>query len=266
MKHRTPHYTGGNITPYAEFNIYADPLAASEVLQSGLPIVLVPLDVTERCRLRYGVYKDVVVPTARQAPMPSFVTAFLRYIYDFMAECAEDLSGGIRESSALSIHHYLSNEKLANNAFHHAPAASPSDSASPPLDGRNTPPDTHGLLSMAMHDPICMGICIDPSIIRKVHSMPIDVEVSEEAVTRGMCLVDGRWWRLRKTVKEERKCTLETKPGSEDGVTRKSVDGAGARPVDVVMRVDVDAFFDRFMCRVFGLRWDKEKHGWRGLE
>ncbi|MCW4027358.1 MAG: nucleoside hydrolase [Candidatus Bathyarchaeota archaeon] len=36
----------GNVTPAAEFNIYADPEAAQTVFASGLPITLVPLDVT----------------------------------------------------------------------------------------------------------------------------------------------------------------------------------------------------------------------------
>ncbi len=40
--------TRGNITPSAEFNFYADPVAARIVLESRLPITLVPLDVTRR--------------------------------------------------------------------------------------------------------------------------------------------------------------------------------------------------------------------------
>jgi purine nucleosidase len=40
----------GNITPVAEFNIHADPQAAEIVFASGLPITMVPLDVTERVR------------------------------------------------------------------------------------------------------------------------------------------------------------------------------------------------------------------------
>jgi purine nucleosidase len=38
----------GNVTPFAEFNFYADPHAAQIVLNSGLPIVLIPLDVTHQ--------------------------------------------------------------------------------------------------------------------------------------------------------------------------------------------------------------------------
>ena len=37
-------FEGGNITPAAEFNIYVDPHAADVVLKSGIPIVMVPLD------------------------------------------------------------------------------------------------------------------------------------------------------------------------------------------------------------------------------
>ena len=39
---------GGNVTAMAEFNIYADPLAAREVFHSPVPKLLVPLDVTQK--------------------------------------------------------------------------------------------------------------------------------------------------------------------------------------------------------------------------
>lgn len=41
-------FEGGNITPAAEFNIYVDPEAAAEVLDSGIPITMLPLDVTHK--------------------------------------------------------------------------------------------------------------------------------------------------------------------------------------------------------------------------
>lgn len=41
---------GGNITPFAEFNIYADPHAASIVFNSGLPVRCACLDVTHKVR------------------------------------------------------------------------------------------------------------------------------------------------------------------------------------------------------------------------
>ena len=41
-------FEGGNITPAAEFNIYVDPEAAAAVFKSGIPIVMMPLDVTHK--------------------------------------------------------------------------------------------------------------------------------------------------------------------------------------------------------------------------
>ncbi|MGI5897281.1 MAG: nucleoside hydrolase [Oscillospiraceae bacterium] len=43
--------SGGNVTPYAEFNFGADPDAASAVLHSGVPIRLLGLDVTHKAYL-----------------------------------------------------------------------------------------------------------------------------------------------------------------------------------------------------------------------
>jgi purine nucleosidase len=41
-------FEGGNVTPAAEFNIYVDPEAAKAVFSSGIPIVMMPLDVTHK--------------------------------------------------------------------------------------------------------------------------------------------------------------------------------------------------------------------------
>ena len=41
-------FEGGNVTPAAEFNIYVDPEAAKAVFASGIPIVMMPLDVTHK--------------------------------------------------------------------------------------------------------------------------------------------------------------------------------------------------------------------------
>ena len=42
----------GNSTPLAEFNIYVDPHAAHIVFHSGIPMTLIPLDVTHKCLLK----------------------------------------------------------------------------------------------------------------------------------------------------------------------------------------------------------------------
>ena len=57
----------GNVTPAAKFNVWADPEAAQAILESGLPITLVGLDVTQQVRLapetiasRFGARPDPV--------------------------------------------------------------------------------------------------------------------------------------------------------------------------------------------------------------
>lgn len=42
------YFEVGNITPAAEFNIYVDPEAADVVLRSGVPVTILPLDVTHQ--------------------------------------------------------------------------------------------------------------------------------------------------------------------------------------------------------------------------
>lgn len=42
------YFEVGNVTPAAEFNIYVDPEAADIVFKSGIPLVVMPLDVTHK--------------------------------------------------------------------------------------------------------------------------------------------------------------------------------------------------------------------------
>jgi purine nucleosidase len=45
-------FEGGNATPAAEFNIYVDPQAAEIVFTSGVPLVMLPLDVTHQALIK----------------------------------------------------------------------------------------------------------------------------------------------------------------------------------------------------------------------
>lgn len=65
----------GNVTGHAEFNIYVDPEAADAVLSSGLPITLVPLDVTHR----------VVLERSELASWRSLARAEAATLLDFIA-------------------------------------------------------------------------------------------------------------------------------------------------------------------------------------
>jgi len=63
--------TKGNITPHAEFNIFSDPLAAKIVFESGLPMTLVPLDVTHQVSLTSAWMEEKVKPLKN--PFSKFV-------------------------------------------------------------------------------------------------------------------------------------------------------------------------------------------------
>jgi purine nucleosidase len=54
--------TKGNVTPHAEFNTFSDPLAARRVFESGLPITLVPLDVTHQVSLTSCWMEERLIP------------------------------------------------------------------------------------------------------------------------------------------------------------------------------------------------------------
>lgn len=48
------YFEQGNTTPSAEFNIYVDPHAAATVFSAGIPIVMMPLDVTHKALTTRG--------------------------------------------------------------------------------------------------------------------------------------------------------------------------------------------------------------------
>lgn len=53
----------GNISPAAEFNMYVDPHAAQRVIQAGVPLTLVPLDVTTQVSLSRTALRRLTVKT-----------------------------------------------------------------------------------------------------------------------------------------------------------------------------------------------------------
>jgi inosine-uridine nucleoside N-ribohydrolase len=69
--------TRGNITPYAEFNFFVDPLAAAIVLESGLPMTLIPLDVTHQVFLTPTIMEERIKPLPH--PFSRFVVDATRY-------------------------------------------------------------------------------------------------------------------------------------------------------------------------------------------
>jgi purine nucleosidase len=60
--------TGGNVTPVAEFNIHVDPQAADIVFRAGVPLTVIPLDVTREARVtpaRNAAFRALGTPVGR---------------------------------------------------------------------------------------------------------------------------------------------------------------------------------------------------------
>ncbi|GAB4484061.1 MAG: nucleoside hydrolase [Anaerolineales bacterium] len=73
----------GNTTPLAEFNTYVDPHAAHIVFHSGIPITLVPLDVTYHCILTEAHLQELDrIPS----PIPAFLRQATRFYMEFHDE------------------------------------------------------------------------------------------------------------------------------------------------------------------------------------
>jgi purine nucleosidase len=73
----------GNTTPLAEFNVFVDPHAAYMVYHSGMPITLVPLDVTYQCILTHA---DVKRLQEIKSPITKFVADSTRFYMEFHDE------------------------------------------------------------------------------------------------------------------------------------------------------------------------------------
>jgi len=73
----------GNATPLAEYNIYVDPHAAHIVFHSGIPITLIPLDVTHKCLLKQE-HVDRLIKT--DSPITRFIKdaidVYLKFSYE----------------------------------------------------------------------------------------------------------------------------------------------------------------------------------------
>ncbi len=70
----------GNTTPLAEFNVFVDPHASYMVYHSGMPITLVPLDVTYQCALTRA---DVARLLAIESPITRFVADATRFYMEY---------------------------------------------------------------------------------------------------------------------------------------------------------------------------------------
>jgi inosine-uridine nucleoside N-ribohydrolase len=81
----------GNVTPAAEFNFFVDPEAAAQVLEAGLAVELIPLDVTRRVVLAQAVLTERL----RRCPDDRIARFILDFTLHGFAFGAAQEGGGI---------------------------------------------------------------------------------------------------------------------------------------------------------------------------
>ena len=101
-----------NVTPAAEFNIYVDPEAARIVFESGAPIVMVGLDVTNRARLSFADIDEL-------ASWNGKVSRVLAPLLAFFARANREVFGfdGAPLHDALAVAHLLRPEVIRTRAM-----------------------------------------------------------------------------------------------------------------------------------------------------
>ncbi|PRY94918.1 purine nucleosidase [Hasllibacter halocynthiae] len=77
------YFEVGNITPAAEFNIWADPEAAAIVFRSGVPLTVVPLDCTHKAlTLRHRIERFRAMPNRAGPVVAGWLDFFERFDRD----------------------------------------------------------------------------------------------------------------------------------------------------------------------------------------
>src|SRR5215212_2254356 len=90
----------GNTTPLAEFNFFVDPHAAHIVLHSGMPITLLPWDITKDILLMQA---DVDRLTALDSPLTDFIAEATRFYMEFHLACFGYSGCSICDPAALAL-------------------------------------------------------------------------------------------------------------------------------------------------------------------
>jgi inosine-uridine nucleoside N-ribohydrolase len=121
----------GNVGPTTEFNFAVDPEAAAIVLGAGLPLTLVPLDVTEQVVLSH----EAVEKARGAGKLQAFIREITAAVMDFHRE-------------------------------------------------------HEGVDGMFLHDPLAVGVVVDPSLVR---GQPMAVAIERQGeLTAGMAVADLR--------------------------------------------------------------------------
>ncbi len=90
----------GNTTPLGEFNVYADPHAAQIVLESGMPITIMPWDVTKDVQFTQTHVDQLL---ARGGPIAAFIAAATRFYIEFHLKQFGWAACSINDPAALAL-------------------------------------------------------------------------------------------------------------------------------------------------------------------
>lgn len=93
------HFNGGNITPAAEFNLFADPHAAQVVLASGVKLTYLPLDVTHKLLTSEARLKQLAAVNNRASKqVVDILNAYIKHDMDLYG-----MSGGpVHDASVIA--------------------------------------------------------------------------------------------------------------------------------------------------------------------
>ncbi|MCA8900903.1 MAG: nucleoside hydrolase [Hyphomonas sp.] len=90
---------GGNITPFAEFNVFADPHAAAIVMDSGIPATVLSLDVTHTVRAEP---ERIAQLKALKAPKAPIMVNLLEAANDLESRWKEGLKAPMHDPSTIA--------------------------------------------------------------------------------------------------------------------------------------------------------------------
>jgi inosine-uridine nucleoside N-ribohydrolase len=159
--------SGGNITPAAEFNFYVDPEAARVIFDSGVPILMVGLDVTHKVLLRESHVRTL---EAAQNPVSQAAAKIMRATFGRIAKTNDETVvamhdpltiASLIDPSVVTLRDYYVQIETAGEitagqsiGYSHAPVR-----RSPPLDTG----DTAGAIPVEEYKPNCkVAVGVDP--------------------------------------------------------------------------------------------------------
>jgi inosine-uridine nucleoside N-ribohydrolase len=104
----------GNVTPVAEFNMFVDPHAARIVFDAGLPLTVVPLDVTRQVKLTQRRLSEAVA--LHPSPIGQFLLDCTQQAFSVSAQRTED--GAIYLHDPLAVGAVIDESFVATEHLH----------------------------------------------------------------------------------------------------------------------------------------------------